>query len=153
MIFFPESILTGPKTKYTDNLHINKNISGISNTFSFLNINKQTHIAHQGQLSADSGLSGFKTFCSSVMEEERAGELILNHQNNHSELSLMPVNTENRYSQSGSILDVMLINLPFKYNHIRLKILLFVLINYKCQAWLEGDPDSYNTIRKFCFYK
>jgi hypothetical protein len=80
-------------------------------------------------------------------EAETYGELILNNLNNHPEISLMQVAAENWHYHAWRILDILLINLPSKYNNIRLKILLFALLKYNYRSRLAVDPDSFYSIR------
>lgn len=84
--------------------------------------------------------------CSSGSEEESEIEVILNNQNNHPELSLKHVNAENWKYHSGSLLDILLINLSFVYNNISLKVLLFALVKYNYRSRLAIDPDRFYSI-------
>ncbi len=147
MKFLLKRILTNQKTKYTDNLHSNTKICGSSNTLSSPYINELSHASHQDKYSVDGDLTGLNLSCRSIRVEETPGELVLKRQNNHPELSLMQINTEKWDSQTGSMGDILLINLPPKYNNIRLKILLFTLLNNNNKSRLVVDPDSFYSIR------
>lgn len=147
MKFLLKRILTNQKIKYTENLHSNIKICGSSNSFSSTFNNELSHASRQDRYSADGDLSGMNLSCSSIREEETPGEFVQKRQNNHPELSLMQINTEKWDSQTGSMGDILLINLPPKYNNIRLKILLFTLSNNNYKSRLVVDPDSFYSIR------
>jgi hypothetical protein len=142
-----KGISTYHQTKYTENHNFYTNICGSPIRFSLTDHNDLSQPTHQGQDSLNCGRSVPGLSCRLIGEEETTGELILNNHRKLTELSLMQDNEENWYGQSGSVLNILLINRSLRYNNIRLKILLFALLNYNYQSRLAVDPDSFHSIR------